>query len=456
MNRVQTIFLYIARKLGLELQRKPPDVQDYEKLMSLTAVIANRVATLTMQDSAITIEGASARARYLQEFMSKYTGGKMDIAAEVALGTGDCLVKPYTDGKRIGVDIIKSGDFVVLESIEDYIKSCIIKTGEIVTENGTQYERYETQIIREGVTQDGREANYLIIQNSAYKNGSQIPLDSVPAWAGIKPEEIIPNVAAPLFGRYKCPTVNRGNVNGVNGVKITHGLDRAMQEAMDAYERFNQEYKAKEPFIFAAKTLFNKKKDGSIEIPNGKDRIFMTVRGETDGAQGLIQEYSPDIRSSELDTGIQVNFKMLEMMAGLSSGILTAPTTNFATATEMKASLQATFAYMTRFRRRLELGTRQLVTAVDTIASRNNLSPIGNWDIVFQWSSGYIEQMAEHFNQLMMAQGIGAVSTAEVREWIMDEDAQTAQQRVDEIAQETGADIMQELDNEQLTQPQLD
>lgn len=455
MSWIQTIFLSIAKRLGLELQRKPVDVDDYSKPgLSMTAVIANRVATLTLQDSVIDIVGNSARAKFIEGFVQQFQGWKMGVSAEVGLGTGDCLVKPYTDGKRIGVDIIKNGDFVVCESIEDYIKSCIIKVGEIVTDNGTKYERFETQIVREGMTEDGQDVSYLIIQNSAYKNGTQVPLDSVPAWADIKPEEIIPNVTAPLFGRFKCPTVNRGNVNGVNGVKITHGLDDVMKKAVEAYERFNEEYKAKEPFVFADKTIFTKDSTGKVEIPNGKDRVFQLVRGNQDASgQKLIQEYSPDIRSADLDTGIQVNFKMLELMAGLSAGILTSPTTNFATATEMRASLQATFAFITRFRRQIEIGTRQLLQAVDVIANRNNLAPIGDWDISFQWSASYIEQMAEHFNQLMMAQGVGAVSAAELRAWLLDEDLETAKQRVAEIAEETGVDMMREAGmNEPTTQ----
>ena len=446
MSWIQTIFLNIAKRLGLELQRKPAELDDYSKPgLSMTAVIANRVATLTLQDSVIDIVGNNARAKFIEEFMQQFQGWKMGVSAEVGLGTGDCLVKPYTDGKRIGVDIIKNGDFVVCESIEDYIKSCIIKVGEIVTDNGTKYERFETQIVRDGMTEDGQSVSYLIIQNSAYKNGTQVPLDSVPAWADIKPGEIIPNVTAPLFGRFKCPTVNRGNVNGANGVKITHGLDDVMKKAVEAYERFNEEYKVKEPFIFADKTVFTKDTTGKLEIPKGKERVFQIVRGSQDAnGQKLIQEYSPDIRSADLDTGIQVNFKMLELMAGLSAGILTSPTTNFATATEMRASLQATFAFITRFRRQIEVGTRQLLQAVDVIANRNNLAPIGDWDIAFNWSASYIEQMAEHFNQLMMAQGVGAVSAPELRAWLLDEDLETAKQRVEEIAKETGADMMRE------------
>lgn len=454
MGWITTIFLKIAEKMGLGLQPKPIFCDDYAQLdeISLTAVIASRVATLAMQDSTISIEGMGARAAYMSAFLEDYVGDRMDVAAEVALGTGDCLVKPYTDGQRIGIDIIRNGDFVVCDSIGNYMKSVIIKTGEYKPRNGSHYERYEAQRILTGVTDAGTAVPVLEIHNMAFKDGKEVPLAEVDAWAGIQPVIHIANTDHLLLGRYKCPTVNRGNVNGVGGVKITYGLDNVMRKAVAAYARFNQEFEDKETFIFADKSMFVtdrarglKTPDGidRVRLPQGRERLFMTVRNRRD-EENLIQEYSPDIRSADLQTGLDVNFKMLELLAGLSNGILTAPSTQYATATEMRAALSATFAFMTRFRRTLEHGTRDLLNAVDIIANRNGLAPVGSWDVSFDWSASYIEQMTEQFNRLTIAEGIGAVSKAEVRAWLMDEDLQTAQERVDEIAEQSGADLMEQ------------
>lgn len=73
----------------------------------------------------------------------------------------------------------------------------------------------------------------------------------------------------------------------------------------------------------------------------------------------------------------------------------------------LRAALNNTFSVITKFRRQLEKGTNDLLTAVDAIANRNNLSPIGPWTVQYDWSSAYIEQMNEHFTQLTMAEGIG-------------------------------------------------
>ena len=290
---VKNILLYLAQKAGLELQVKPVYRDDYSdmKNISVTAVIANKVSTLAMQDSTITIEGDSARAKFIQGFLDYYLGDRMDVAAEVALGTGDCIVKPYTDGKRLGVDIVKNGDFAVCESIGNDILSCILKVGEIKNDSGL-YQRYEIQMVKGAQTENGQDASALIIRNVAFKGSNEIPLSQVPAWKDIPEEQIIPNVDRPLFGRYKSPTVNRADVNGVNGVKITAGVDGPMEKAIEAYERFNREYSAKETMIFADKTLLTKDAQGNVVLPGDKRRIFQTMRG------------SGDSQSRKADTGV--------------------------------------------------------------------------------------------------------------------------------------------------------
>lgn len=445
LNFIRKIFLKLAEKLGLSLQPKPAMVDDYSDTVniSLTAVIAGKLATLTLQDSDITIEGDSARARYMQKFLDYYTGDRMDVAAEVALGTGDCIVKPYTDGERLGVDIIKNDDFVVCESIGNDILSCIMKVGEFRDEYNAVYERFESQAVKQVQTEAGQMVNALIIQTTAYKNGKEIPLSDVPAWAGIKSEEIIPNVNKPLFGRYKCPTVNRADVNGVNGVKITHGLDSVMAQAVEAYNRFNREYASGEKVVFMDKTLMDRDAQGNIIYPGEKKNMFMLVKG-VGGKEGLIQEHTPDIRSADLEKGIEVNNRMLEMLAGLSQGILTPPTTSNATATEIRTALQGTFATITKFRRTLEKGTNDLLDAVDAIVNRNNLAPIGPWKVQYDWSDGYIEQMAEHFNQLVIAEGIGAAGKEDINAWLFNVSLEDAKKRVQEIAEEKAADLMED------------
>lgn len=433
VNFIQQIFLKLATLLGLELQPKEVGKDDYtcSEILPITGAIANKIATLSLMDSSIKVIGDSENATYLDELLRDYLMERINVACEVALGTGDCLIKPYTDGYRIGVDIIKNEDFVVCESIGNFIKSVIIKTDE-VKQDMDVYQRFETQILKKVKDEAGRDRSVLIIRQNAFKNGDEIPLSMFSQWAGLEKELIISDMDYLLLGRIKSPTVNRDNVNGINGVKITYGLDNVIDKVIESYNRFNQEFADKETMIFANKTLFKKDESGNLVLPKGKKRLFMKFKPAGDNFN--VDTFSPQIRDDSLEKAVDFNLKIIEIMAGLSAGILTAPNTNFATATEMKASLQSTFAYITKFRNFIEAGINQLIYSITVLADINNIiNKLGGYEIAFDWSSSYVEQLNEQFNRLMQAHSIGAIDEAEVRAFVLDEDYQKAKERVEEI-----------------------
>lgn len=461
MTYIQTIITNIAKRFGLELQSIQPDTgkpwSDTTGI-NLKAIVADKVNTLTFQDSKIRIIGESERAKWLREFLEDYADERIPVAGNVALGTGDGILKPYTDGKRYGLDIIggDNGDFRVCESIGNDILACVLKTGEIKDDKGNAFQRFEVHMVRDAETQDGRPTSALIIHNLFYKNEREIREGdaSFPvAWKGIPDSIVIPNYDKPLFGRIKCPTVNRKDVNGVNGVDIASGAEYAMQKAVEAYERFNNEYSMKEPMVFSAKTLFQRVRDGGdkpvYELPKGKKRLFTNVRPNGDQSiENLIHEYSPQIYGDQHELALQVNLRMVEKCVGLSCGILSQSELRYTNKDEIRASLNQTFSYITKFRRSIEKGLRDCMEAIDALLNVNGVVPMGDWEIQFDWSYDYIESTVQAFNQMMMAEGIGSFATWEVRQFITGEDEQTAREAVQEIADQAGADIMREAEQD--------
>lgn len=425
---IESAIITIAKRLGLTLVRKPniSDNYSYNDKISLTGVIANKVTTITVSDSSINVKGYNPRAEYLNRFVNNILSNKLSVACEVALGTGDCIIKPFADGTNIGLNIIRNEHFYVAECVGDYIKSCIIKCDEITKSNGTKIERFETQRIRKVYDNNNNLIDVLFIYQQAFVNGREVPIETIPEWSNIKPMMYIPNCSNMLFGRIKCPTVNRDDVNGVNGVPITYGLDDVMNKAVESYYRMNREFESKEPMIFADKTVFTKDKvTGKYTLPkcnNENKNTFMLLNGGSDGSNidNIIKTYSPDIRSSSMSDCINENFKMVELLCGLSNGILTAPTTSFSTATEMKASLSSSYAYCSRFRKNIEYGVNGLIYAVNILCNYYNITPMGDYTVEYDWSTSYIENIDEQFKRLMEAQKIGAVSKAEIRAWLFD------------------------------------
>ena len=249
------IFLKIANKLGFQLQSKQIQDTDFYDVsnISMTSVLSDRLSILIIADSDVEVTGS--RSQVLSEFMEDYFKNKLKPTVFTSLGTGDCLVVPVTNGKEFDVDIITNENFAVINSIGQKIYSAVMQR-DTFTRNNNVYRRFEYHGLEEV---DG--VSFCRIYRYGYINDKEVPLHSVKDWENIPTETIIPNVDQLLFGRFKCPTVNRENINSPQGVPITYGLSVAVEKAKESYIRFNDEYKRKETKIFASKQLWKKDND---------------------------------------------------------------------------------------------------------------------------------------------------------------------------------------------------
>lgn len=410
----------------------------FDEKMSLTSVLAERLTTLTVSDNEINVLGTGARAEYIRQFTEWLDNCKLSAISQVCLGTGDCLARPNTDGKRIGLDIIDNKHFVIVDSIGDFLYGVLIKCDEVKKENDI-YERWEYHKLNTDVNG----VSYVSITQVAFKNGKKVNISEVDSWAGLKDNQTIPNVDRLLFGRFKSPKLNRTDINSANGVPITYGAEYVVECAKESYERFNKEMKDSEKIVFADKRIFKAEKvknaDGSYmevnKLPKGKNNVIMTVNGSSsvDG-QPLIHEFNPEIRTDKLSVGMQENLKMLELVCGFDSGILSESNTKYENLDATRKSVQNTFAFITNYRKTLEQGIKDLMYAVNVICNYNNITPMGEYDLDFNWSDSFVENMAERFNELLQAHSVGAVTTSEVRSWVMDIDLDVAEEQLTEIA----------------------
>lgn len=137
----------------------------------------------------------------------------------------------------------------------------------------------------------------------------------------------------------------------------------------------------------------------------------------------------------------------MEKQVGTSRGILTEPATRGATATEIKAGLYDTYAIVELMRTGIEQGLDRLAYAMDVLNNFYGLSPMGDYEMSFDWSYSMIESSQESFNQLVTAAQVDAVDPAEIRQYIMpDETLEEAQARCNEIkaAKAASADLLLE------------
>ena len=436
-SMIEGIILKIANRLGLELQKKKDlKIKYSDKGINPTAIGANVVTNIAIDDSDIQVVGDSARAQAIQDLLYYYVDNILSVAAEVALGTGDCLIRPYTDGDDIGFNVIGSDDFLITSSIGYRLKGVVIKLDEYETKTAT-YRLFESQSLQ---TEGNRKV--VLINRFAYKGTDEIDISKT-IWKDISTEEIV--VADQLLlGRYKCPTINRDNYNSANGVPITFGCDGIINNIKKKYEQYNDEFDRKESRIFADRTLFKRAENDRLELSTSKE--FINVRGGVDGGiTSQIYDYSPSIREEEFKSANDFNLSILELCCGFSRGIFTSPETSFATATELKNSLKKTFAFVKSFRRRIEHGNKELFNAVNIIMNLNSVTPEGKWDLQHDWSYDYIEQTNERFNQLIQSYDRNAIKTEDLTGWVLNLEPEEASRYVEEIEAKTEEELQKQL-----------
>lgn len=441
-STVKEIFIKIAAKIGLTLTDKADtDISFVEVGLNPTAIGAGVIANITVDDSNIIIEGNSARAEALRNMKEYYVDELQTAVAEVSLGTGDAIVRPHTDGRYIGLNIIGNDNFIITESIGTHIKGVIMKLDEY-EKNDKTYRLFESQTLKDDVT-----PCVVHIRRFAYVNDKEIELTATP-WSSLEGEEIV-TADQLLIGRYKCPTINRDNYNSVNGVPITFGCEDIVSNIREKYNQYNNEFDRKLAKTLAERTMFKKTADGAT----GKETLsldgqqFVLSKGDLNNKMSdMIYDYSPAIRENEFKAANNFNLSVLEMCCGFSRGVFTAPETAFSTATEMKNSLKKTFAFVKRFRKRLELGDRMLFNAINIIMNINSITPIGDWELRHDWSYDYIEETKERFNQLMQGHSAGVVKDETICAWINNLSEDEAKKYMEELRAHTGKTSEPEVD----------
>jgi A118 family predicted phage portal protein len=408
LEAIKNIITKIAGKFGLELHQKSETEVDYsEGGLNLTAIGAASVSNITIDDSDIIVKGDNQRAEAIRSLADYYQNDIENVACEVALGTGDCIIRPYTMDNDIGLNIIGNDNFIITSAVGNKVKGVIMLLDEYETGNKT-YRLFEMQTLKDGVC---------VIKRFAFVDEKEIAINNT-NWAGIQEEAAI-SAEQLLIGRIKCPTIDRTNYNSANGVPITFGCENIIEEVQNKYQQYNEEFDRKRSRIFADRLLFKRDDKGGLTFTD--DTEIVKLNGDYNGQiNNAIYDYSPAIREADYKAGNDFNLAVLEMCCGFSRGIFTKPETAFATATEMKNSLKKTFAFVKRFRRRIEQGNNELFNAIDILMNVNGITPMGDWDISYQWSYDYIEETKEKFNQLLQAHSIGAVKTEEVRSWTLD------------------------------------
>lgn len=415
---IQLLYNKIVLANDDQIAKTEADTEAYRQAMSenVVAMVANALSTYTLSDSTISIIGDNARAEILREISDRHFATLKGVLAD-ALGVGLVVSLPNThvvgNRKKLCIDTVGKDRVFLTEVAGDDVISCTI-VSDVRVINSRTYIRLSDYTL---------DKDAYIIRSRAVLDGSPAPLDVLPDWADIQPEIRISGVDRLPIAFLKCPISNRVPDNR-EAVPITFGCEKTIAKIAETLEQIETEFKSKETRIFANEQLFDNK--------NRLANVYKTIGDNPD----FFEVVSPDIRSSAFFDKLTHHFAMLEREIGCSAGVLTELATSSATATEIRAKMYKTFALCTDIQKAVERYYTDLMYSCDVMANVYNISPVGDYDIKFDWSYGLIEDPAATYQQIKEGVSDGVISKAEYRRYITDETLAEAEEAVAKIAEE--------------------
>ena len=418
MQKFDDLMRFVAEKIfkkylpqsDRETHKAAEDARAYYNISdeNITALLSNSLSVLAFGDSDVSIgteTGESNKRSLLLDELARREFSEAKPNVSLALGTGMIASIPYVTGGKIYVDTIGKDRFAITDRRGNDILQ-ITALADVAVIRDRKYIRWTDYSI---------EGNVYVIKNAVTnETGTPVSFETVPQWANIEPEI---RIARP---------------NRATGVPITYGCGATLAKIKKTFAEIEREFEKKKVKIIAPRTLLKPEYDENGKIVGAKfdDDLFIRTN-DTD--EDTINIFDPSIRESAYFTKLTNHFAFLEKEIGISKGTLTDLTTNGATATEIKRSMNATFCFTDDMRKEYVRYFDALMYGADVLCNYYGLTPPGEYKVNYDWNYSLIEDSTETWNQMKDGQSIGIRSKAELRAWQTGESIEDAQQAVDEI-----------------------
>lgn len=415
---------WVKRIFGVKPQsvKEPVDdfAEQYENVTAenMTAVIAGRLATLTVGQSTAEITGDGKRAAFLKNVLSSLWNRLPGIAAQ-AYGKGGKVLLPLLQNGTVSVSAVDQSRVTVNRTFGGKIMAATVLAESAKVGTRTFFRLMDYALD----TQSGMQT---IAQRCVDEDGHSVPLASVPDWEGLEEETTISGTDRLLMGWVCCPTDNRGG-ESCYGVPITWGASQELKELSEHMKWYRREFKLARPMLGLDSTLWRDLESPAItdvkRTAQDDETPFIPVQYGAIGAGQQWQHFAPDIRFEAFEGRLQSLYRRLEKACGLSQGILTErQNMNYATKDEVRSAMYDTFSVVSAMRSSLQKAIEDVMYAADVLCERFALTPAGtrgDWELSFDWDMSLLESTTQTFQQLSELQSAGLITAQTLVQWVL-------------------------------------
>ena len=371
--------------------------------LNLPAAISSELARSATIEMAMDVTG-SARADYLDEQIASVITS-MREQLEYGCAKGGLVMKPYISGDEIKVDFVQADQFFPVSfDASKRMTACIFSDQRKI--GAHYYTRLEYHSFEA--------PNYFIV-NKVYRTstkdtlGAEVPITEVDIWADIQPEATLGPVTAPLFAYFSYPMSNNVDPTSPLGISCFSRATNLIEQADIQWSDFRWEFESGKRALYVDVLAFDKDSNGKPILPH--KRLYRTLNDGTNniGDDGMFEEWSPDLRETNMLTGLDAILKRIEYTCGLAYGTLSDPNFVAKTATEIQSSKQRSAATVKDIQKALEQALNDLLYAMDVWTSLGKLAAKGAYQAVYTFDDSLVIDSDEQNAKDRMSVSLGVM-----------------------------------------------
>lgn len=343
--------------------------------LNIPKVLARRLSKLVFNEGVkITVQDNKEADEFINNVFD-HNKFRKNFGEELEGGyaVGGLVLRPYYDSgsKQIKISYSKPDSFYPLNSTSNDVNEMAFSTLTTVTENKKQvfYTLLEFHTWKNGL---------YIIEYELYRSekddflGYKVGLGSLDKYEDLKPYTPMAGFTRPLFVYIKLAGKNNKDLYSPLGLGIIDNSKQQIKDINEKYDQFMWEIKQAERKVIASDHFF-KTGYNSNGQPKARFDSQTTAYRMVKSDEPTINEFVPQLRTTEFIDAINFILKIIENNTGFSAGTISFDGQSVKTATEIISENSETFSTRSDNVLIVEEAIKELIVSIFELSDYHDL-----------------------------------------------------------------------------------